>query len=68
MKLEIHPNYNPMSAENDIAIIVLDSPVIESPSKHIRWACLDYGIDLTDDKCFVSGWGVIKSEYQSFMF
>ena len=62
-RIEVHPKYTPRTMENDIAILVLDSPVVEAPTKHIRWACLDHGIDIYEEmECFISGWGVTKSK------
>ncbi|XP_072036523.1 uncharacterized protein [Amphiura filiformis] len=56
-KLEIHPEFSTRTMQNDIAVLVLDSPVVENPSQHIRFVCLDNGITIDDDTdCFITGW------------
>ena len=56
--------YNDTTKDNDFIILKLGSPLILN--EDVQPACLpsskDYlGLDSTEDRCFTSGWGTLKS-------
>ncbi|CAL1266437.1 unnamed protein product [Larinioides sclopetarius] len=53
----LHPEFNPESLENDLALIRIIAPV-DPRIPHITPACLPYPGQVFDNqKCWVSGWG-----------
>jgi len=55
----IHPNYNHMTLDNDLALIELDSDV--EYERHIQPICLpEKDTDFVGSEAYVSGWGVMS--------
>lgn len=57
-KVVLHPNYNPRTEANDIALIKLNSPV--TFNNYVQPACLPHVIKdskTSFSNCFISGWG-----------
>ncbi|KAM6436354.1 uncharacterized protein PHA67_023595 [Liasis olivaceus] len=58
-KVVLHQDYNPLTEDNDIALIQLDSPV--TFNDYVQPACLPrvtMGSETSFTSCFVSGWGI----------
>ncbi|XP_070611026.1 acrosin-like [Erythrolamprus reginae] len=58
-KVVLHQNYNPLTEENDIALIKLDSPV--TYNDYVQPACLPrvtMGSETNFTACFATGWGI----------
>ncbi|XP_063164810.1 uncharacterized protein LOC134501132 [Candoia aspera] len=58
-KVVLHQDYNPLTEDNDIALIKLDSPV--TFNDYVQPACLPrvtMGSETSFTSCFVSGWGI----------
>ena len=53
----VHPNFNPMTVDNDIALIELEEPVYFND--YIRPICLPepYYKTPEETKCYAIGWG-----------
>ena len=66
-KVIFHPDYNPKTIFNDIALIELKRPI--TFGQYSRPACLsNYNFDnliKNDQKCIVSGWGAIEDYYDA---
>ncbi|XP_068193693.1 prostasin-like [Antennarius striatus] len=62
-KIIIHPQYNPRTVDNDVALIQLSGPV--TFTDFIRPVCLAaVGSEYKDgEECWVTGWGDIKIGY-----
>jgi len=59
-----HPGYNPQSLENDIAVLVLATPIDLTAYPNIKPACLpatETVDDFVDELAVVSGWGRVGS-------
>ncbi|CAG5079804.1 Oidioi.mRNA.OKI2018_I69.PAR.g9377.t1.cds [Oikopleura dioica] len=56
----IHPEYNAMSDEHDIAVLELDEPL--TLSDYVQPACLPSGEPRVNEYCEVAGWGASKPE------
>ena len=57
-----HVNYNPVSLANDIAVVVLASPVSLTDYPNIKPACLpSAGANFSGAAAVVSGWGTVNS-------
>ncbi|KAM6913335.1 trypsin-like [Lycodopsis pacificus] len=63
-----HPNYNPRTNDNDIALLRLSSPV--TFTDYIRPVCLaaDGSTFAGGTSCWVTGWGTINSDGTSLPF
>jgi len=58
-RVVMHPKYNHLTLENDLALIELDSDV--DYDQHIQPICLpEKGNDFIDSEAYVSGWGVLS--------
>ena len=58
-RIVIHPEYNHLTLENDLALIELDSDV--DYDQHIQPICLPQkGSDFVGAEAYVSGWGVLS--------
>ncbi|XP_034262097.2 acrosin-like [Pantherophis guttatus] len=58
-KVVLHQDYNPLTEENDIALIKLDSPV--TFNDYVQPACLPrvtMGSETNFTSCFATGWGI----------
>uniref|UniRef100_A0A670ZM58 Acrosin n=1 Tax=Pseudonaja textilis TaxID=8673 RepID=A0A670ZM58_PSETE len=58
-KVVLHQDYNPLTEENDIALIELDSPV--TFNDYVQPACLPrvtMGSETNFTSCFATGWGI----------
>ncbi|XP_018007339.1 phenoloxidase-activating factor 2-like [Hyalella azteca] len=54
----VHPNYNPQTLANDVALLRLAQPVNRQQYRHITPACLPSpGQSFAGQRCFVTGWG-----------
>ncbi|GFQ85352.1 phenoloxidase-activating factor 2 [Trichonephila clavata] len=67
----VHPDFDPESLENDLALIRMIDPV-DARIPHITPACLPFPGQVFDNKkCWVSGWGKDffgpKGEYQNVL-
>ncbi|CAF0722022.1 unnamed protein product [Brachionus calyciflorus] len=63
-KIQIHPDFNPSTFENDIALIKLDVPI--QRSEFVDYICL-FNYDNTDllvssSKLYLAGWGNINKD------
>jgi len=59
-RVVIHPDYELFALRNDIALLVLDSPL--HPQPNTNTICLPKsGIMLDETTCFASGWGIVKN-------
>ena len=61
--LTIHPAYNTNNLDNDVAIVVLDSPVTFSET--VRPACLNRNPIGTGTDLRISGWGLAETGGQA---
>lgn len=58
-KVVLHQDYNPLTEDNDIALIELDSPV--AFNDYVQPACLPrvtMGSETNFTSCFATGWGI----------
>eukprot|EP00984_Skeletonema_dohrnii_P022412 scaffold11544_cov101-Skeletonema_dohrnii-CCMP3373.AAC.6 len=57
-----HPNYNPTSKENDVALVILPTGLVEG--ENIQYAKLnkDPTVPEDDERLYVSGWGDTDAE------
>ena len=54
-----HPEYNPITMENDIALVKLPKPV--TFTDRISPVCLARRPPVTGKFCFIAGWGTVSS-------
>ncbi|XP_062854219.1 transmembrane protease serine 9-like [Trichomycterus rosablanca] len=56
-----HPNYNDITKDNDITLLLLDAPVVFTD--YIRPVCLpsDQSVFTAGTRCWITGWGDIES-------
>ncbi|KZC12441.1 Serine proteinase stubble, partial [Dufourea novaeangliae] len=70
-KVAMHPNFNSVQLENDVAVLTLSGTVSISSSPNINTACFPSAIPATGTRCWVSGWGKdafgMNGKYQSIM-
>ncbi|XP_076546997.1 inactive CLIP domain-containing serine protease A3 [Osmia lignaria lignaria] len=70
-RVSIHPQFNSVNLQNDVAVITLSGTVPISTSPNINTACLPRAIPATNTRCWVSGWGKdafgANGRYQSIM-
>ncbi|XP_076160246.1 inactive CLIP domain-containing serine protease A3 isoform X2 [Ptiloglossa arizonensis] len=70
-KISLHPNFNSVNLQNDIAIITLNGTVPVSSSPNINTACFPSEVPAANTRCWVSGWGKnafgTNGQYQSIM-
>jgi len=59
-----HPNYNPRTFENDIAIFKLARPV--KYNRFVKPACLPSGVVSVGSSCYITGWGKIHHPGQMY--
>ncbi|XP_046846326.1 transmembrane protease serine 9-like [Xenia sp. Carnegie-2017] len=57
--ITIHPQYSKTTLDYDIAIIKLKKSV--SFTTKIKPVCLNTGIDFTGQRCYITGWGKLRS-------
>lgn len=60
-RIVVHPNFNPATFDNDVALLQLSSPI--AFSSHIRPVCLAAPRSKWNagTSCWVTGWGRIKT-------
>nr|CAI5819317.1 unnamed protein product [Callosobruchus analis] len=66
----IHEDFNPMTVFNDVALLILKSPI--KPAPHIGTICLPVqDQEIESSSCFVTGWGKdafgLKGKYQAIL-
>uniref|UniRef100_A0A670ZMC1 Peptidase S1 domain-containing protein n=1 Tax=Pseudonaja textilis TaxID=8673 RepID=A0A670ZMC1_PSETE len=68
-KVVLHQDYNPLTEENDIALIELDSPV--TFNDYVQPACLPrvtMGSETNFTSCFATGWGITSENKTGLPF
>ncbi|XP_031843061.1 inactive CLIP domain-containing serine protease A3 isoform X2 [Nomia melanderi] len=67
----MHPNFNSVNLQNDVAVITLSGTVPISSSPNINTACFPSSMPVAGTRCWVSGWGKdafgMNGQYQSIM-
>ncbi|KAL2751199.1 phenoloxidase-activating factor 2-like [Vespula maculifrons] len=56
-KIFVHPSYNSLNLQNDVAVIRLSSSVPIASSPNINTICLPTSVPAAQTRCWVSGWG-----------
>lgn len=54
-----HPDYNPITMENDVALLKLPKPLIFS--ERIKPICLASTPPIINKRCFIAGWGTTSA-------
>ena len=54
-----HPDYNPITMENDVALLKLPKPI--QFSERIQPVCLARTPPTVNKRCFIAGWGTVSS-------
>lgn len=61
-KVMLHPNFNPVNLEYDVALLVFDTPL--DIFEHVDTVCLPSQYEIfQNSRCFASGWG--KDKFQN---
>ncbi|XP_053977544.1 phenoloxidase-activating factor 2-like [Hylaeus volcanicus] len=70
-KISVHPNFNSVNLQNDVAVITLSGTVPVSSSPNINTVCFPSAVPAAGTRCWVSGWGKdafgTNGKYQSTM-
>ncbi|XP_043265903.1 phenoloxidase-activating factor 2-like [Colletes gigas] len=70
-KVAVHPNFNSVNLQNDVAVLTLSGTVPISSSPNINTACFPSAVPPANTRCWVSGWGKdafgANGKYQSTM-
>lgn len=71
VRMFVHPNFNSLNLQNDVAVIRLNASVPVATSLNINTACLPTALPAANTRCWVSGWGKdafgSNGQYQSIM-
>ncbi|XP_014216409.1 trypsin-like [Copidosoma floridanum] len=69
-KITVHPNFNPTTLENDVAVIRINGVIPIASYPNVNTACKPTSTPATGTRCYVSGWGknaFTSGSYQSIM-
>ncbi|CAK9809320.1 Phenoloxidase-activating factor 2 (Fragment) [Anthophora quadrimaculata] len=70
-RISVHPQFNSVNLQNDVALLTLSGTVPISSSPNINTACFPSRIPADHTRCWVSGWGKdafgMNGKYQSIM-